>query len=402
MAKVLAHAVDAYRLEPARNASIPFEGQHLRLTRKELGRLVSAAARNVRSHNARRSMLVTILVDRLYRRYVTSVKRQHGALAPELTVSRREASKALREDATLRAAIDEFWPLVAPQTLVGGLLGDRTRLAAAAAGILTDDEVALLGRTDPVAWTDADVPLLDEAARHTGVPVERKRVASLEYDDADDPETFGHVIVDEAQDLSPMALRMITRRSRTGSMTLVGDLAQSLGSTAPGSWDDVLAHLPQQMGTRVRELTVNYRTPGSVMDVAARILAVTAPDLEPPRSARADGAPIRFEPGDPARTVAAAAEAHRAREAGTLAVICARADLEAMHRAAGVGDGGDALAVVTVHEAKGLEFDHVVIVEPARIVASSAQGLRALYVALTRATQDVTVAHTEPLPDVLR
>ena len=195
-----------------------------------------------------------------------------------------------------------------------------------------------------------------------------------------------------------MALRMIARRSRMGSITLVGDLAQAVGPTPPASWDEVLSHLPSPNGVRHRELTVNYRTPGSIMSVAARVLAVASPSLSPPQSARVEGSPIVFLSGDPVETASKLAIAH---EAGTLAIIAPRSLVAAVREATGIEPEDELRAVLTPHEAKGLEFDEVIIIEPARIVEESAQGLRALYVALTRATQRATIAHAEALPDVL-
>jgi DNA helicase IV len=219
----------------------------------------------------------------------------------------------------------------------------------------------------------------------------------------DERYTFGHVVVDEVQDHSPMALRMLARRSRTGSMTIVGDLAQAVGVWTPGSWDELLAYLPQRK-QRVRELTINYRTPGPIMDVAAAVLRVAAPDITPPVSVRGGGEPPTIVPSDRViETVAALAERHRHTEAGTMVIIAAPSMLDEVARASHspLGDIGSRATVMTVEDAKGLEFDDVVIVEPARLVAEEMQGLRALYVALTRATQHATIVHADPLPQPL-
>jgi DNA helicase IV len=150
---------------------------------------------------------------------------------------------------------------------------------------------------------------------------------------------------------------------------------------------------------RHRELTVNYRTPGSIMDVAARVLAASNPTLKPPQSARRRGAPLVFLEGDPVEAAAKLAVAH---ENGTLAIIAPRSLVSLVREATGIEPEDEMRAVLTPHEAKGLEFDEVIIVEPARIVAESAQGLRALYVALTRATQRATITHAEALPRSIR
>ncbi len=210
-----------------------------------------------------------------------------------------------------------------------------------------------------------------------------------------------------------MQLRVLARRS-LGSMTIVGDVAQASGHWAPSSWDQVLAHLPSVgAAARVVELTVNYRTPGAIMEVAASVLAEAAPELHMPRSARPGGQPPRVLAVDPSvdgasssRAVVEAVQAEQA-QGGTLAVVCTPAqenDLADALRTAGITVGRDedgleeAVALVPVVLAKGLEFDSVIVVEPAAIVDDAKFGLRSLFVALTRATKRVTVVHAEPLP----
>jgi len=178
------------------------------------------------------------------------------------------------------AILDRLWPSIAPAALVADLLSSPSRLARAADGVLTPDEQAAIlrsgttsGRRRTIPWTEADTALVDEAHERIGG---RARA-------------YGHVVVDEAQDLSPMQLRMLARRSLSGSMTVVGDIAQATGQWSPSSWDDVLAHLPTRRGTHVVELTVNYRTPSEIMEVAARVLAAAAPHLKPPTSVRSGG-----------------------------------------------------------------------------------------------------------------
>ena len=180
----------------------------------------------------------------------------------------------------------------------------------AARGALDDDEIALLARprsaqVDDVVWTDADVPLLDEALELLGPKPARAGV------EAEEIRTYGHIVVDEAQDLTPMALRMLTRRSLNGSMTVVGDLAQATGALAPDSWDEVLAHLPTRKAARVHELTIGYRIPAQSMALAARVLSIAAPGLVPPRSVReGDVAPAirRIAPAELSSEVASTVE----------------------------------------------------------------------------------------------
>jgi DNA helicase IV len=218
---------------------------------------------------------------------------------------------------------------------------------------------------------------------------------------------FGHVVVDEAQDLSPMQLRMIGRRCPSGSMTIVGDLGQASGPWAPASWADVVVHLPAHRPPRQAELTVSYRTPTEVMDIAAGVLAVAAPELSPSRSVRRAGVePVFTQVSGPvlAQAVVEAVGAERAAVPdGKVAVITAPSLVETLRSLLPESRMGPAmldapLAVVSVQQAKGLEFDSVIVVEPARIVAEHPHGGRALYLALTRTTRRLRVVSSEPLP----
>jgi DNA helicase IV len=224
-------------------------------------------------------------------------------------------------------------------------------------------------------------------------------------------------VVDEAQDLSPMQLRMLERRSLNGSMTVVGDIAQATGVWAHKDWDEILEHLPQRRPGQRAELTIGYRIPGPTMDLAAKVLAVAAPDLRPPSSVREAGDEPRIvavdEPADlAARVAAVAAEERDAVDPGSVAVIVASTqvdDVAAALDVAGIEFGRAArnglesrVTLVPVSLVKGLELDAAVVVEPAAIVDEEAQGMRALYVALTRATKRLAVVHARPLPAPLR
>jgi DNA helicase IV len=225
--------------------------------------------------------------------------------------------------------------------------------------------------------------------------------------------TYGHIVADEAQDLSPMQLRMLARRSLNGSMTVVGDLAQATGTWSPADWDDIVRHLEPKRAWRQVGLTVNYRTPSEIMDVADRVLAVSVPGAQPPHSVRSTGATpevVRVDPAALAARVAAVA-ARQATAGGTVAVVCAPSDRNALLTALRDADVdfGDArhrglsapVTVVEVGLVKGLEFDVAVVVGPERIIAESPQGPRSLYVALTRATRHLVVVHDTDLPPVM-
>jgi len=232
---------------------------------------------------------------------------------------------------------------------------------------------------------------------------------------------YGHVVVEEAQGVTAMQWRTLSRRCPAGSFTIVGDLGQASAASAPDNWEQALSQVRSRSGVRVEELTVNYRTPAEVMALAAAVLAETAPGLVPPRSARESGMqPIvaRVEPEELlAEAIAASRTERDAVGDGRVAVITPIATLDELADrlqcpSAG-GHGGlsasdarkvlDApLSVLTLDVARGLEFDSVVLVEPSRLVAEHAQGLRALYVALTRTTKRLHIVHAEALPESLR
>ncbi len=261
-----------------------------------------------------------------------------------------------------------------------------------------------------MAWTPADIALLDEASWTLG-PLRAEKANEQQL------RTYGHIVVDEAQDLTPMELRMVGRRSLSGSMTVVGDIAQATGPWAPASWDDVVAHLPARRGWRRVSLSVSYRAPAEVMELAARVLAAALPGTIPPEPVRHTGhhpqivAAVAGIGAAVARTVAqerAAVAASEGGEDGSVGVLVP-ADLLAEVRAAlvaggiefgevGAGALDSPVSLLSLADTKGLEFDSAVVVEPARIVASGPHGMRALYVALTRCTRRLAIVYREPLP----
>jgi DNA helicase IV len=365
----------------------------------------------------------------------------------------------LADDPGVLAAIDRLWPVLTPAELLCDLFADPDRLAAAAAELTPAERAAL--RRDPGGWTAADVPLLDEAAELLGIDeraerarAERERQAELdaaqdvldilagsaahEFDDrhgpaeqegfspdevmdaellaerhrtrddrsvaeraaADRTWTFGHVIVDEAQELSAMAWRLLMRRCPSRSMTVLGDLAQTGDLAGATSWGQVLdPYLPGRW--RLTTLTVNYRTPAEIMEMAV----AGRDDLAPQRSVRSTGVPPwREEVAEadlPARLATAAAAEAAAVGDGRLAVLvpahrlagCHRAVRTVLPTAAGGAepDRDDPVTVLTVRQAKGLEFDSVLVVDPDGIAGGSTRGRNDRYVAFTRATQRLGV-----------
>jgi DNA helicase IV len=313
--------------------------------------------------------------------------------------------EAVRRSKPVRAAVDAIWPKADPVRLVLRLLSDPARLAGAASGLLdAAEQQAISWDRAPrgpagARWTVADAVLVDEASDLI------ERMPSL-----------SHVVLDEAQDLSPMECRAVGRRCATGSATVLGDLAQGTAPAATASWPHLLAHLGKP-DAELRVLATGYRVPRQILDYANRLLGALAPGLDPVRSLRQDPAALTVRPvaaGALAAELAAAGQA-ALRAPGSAAVIAADDQVPPLRRllaAAGLPDGvldavdgglGDAgLITVPVTLAKGLEFDDVIVVEPARIAAAESRGLHRLYVALTRAVSRLTVLHTEPLPAALR
>ncbi|HTZ10432.1 MAG TPA: ATP-binding domain-containing protein, partial [Acidimicrobiales bacterium] len=323
-----------------------------------------------------------------------------------------EFSRQVRRRPEVAEILDRMWPRLSAEELLHDLFGSRPLVGLAGRGILTAAEQALLARPRSatlaeIPWTAADLALVDEARVLLGP---RRGRSGGDHDEA--PRTYGHIVVDEAQDLSPMQLRSVARRSLSGSVTVVGDIGQATGPWAPAAWDDVVAHLPGARPARMVELTVSYRTPAEVIEVAGRLLAVTAPGLRPPTPVRRTGVAPRLRavaPSELARSVAAVvAEAAPEVTPGTVGVLAPASlvgEVALALDAAGVEatdprrDGlGAPVSLLPVDLANGLEFDAVVVVEPARIAQESPQGLRALYVALTRPTRRLWVVHSAGLP----
>ncbi len=315
------------------------------------------------------------------RRFYVDYGERLGGLAVR---SFDEVEESLRRDGLLARFLDAVWPAPRPEPIVRQLLVSRARLAEAATGVLDDDEQRLL-RPPRSGWSDADLPLLDEA-----------RALLL------GAERYGHVIVDEAQDLTPMQLRMIGRRA-AGAFTLLGDVAQATGPVTYSRWEHLLVNLPGGERAQVEELRHAYRVPREIMALALPLLAHIAPEMEPPVAYRAGAEPPRIVRAD-RPLVAAYDEATGLADADGLLTVIAPPSLRGDPSEAPALFDDTRISVLTPREAKGMEFDHVIVVEPALIVeeAASGQGLRELYVALTRPTTTLVVVHSRSLPQELR
>ncbi|MEU4578350.1 AAA family ATPase [Nonomuraea sp. ATR24] len=298
---------------------------------------------------------------------------------------------AVARSKPVKQLVDAVWPKLTPEQVLYRLLSDAEFLAKAAKSDLSPDEQQMILWRKPyrswksAKWSAADAALLDELADLV------ERTPSL-----------GHLVVDEAQDLSQMQLRALGRRCRNGSATVLGDLAQGTTPWSTSSWEDVLRHLGQDTG-EVTELTLGFRVPREVLDYAARLLPSIAPGLAAPRSLRPGAGSLSVRPGGELRQAVTETLAKE----GSIGVIVpdaqvasASAALDGVAHAVLDPDAADEhrLLIVPATLAKGLEYDHVIVVEPADIVDAEPRGLARLYVVLTRAVTSLTVLHAKPLP----
>jgi DNA helicase IV len=452
MAGVLSRAVVGLRQVPATDIEVKVGGTAYRLTPRLLSQARDEAERRrdpgtgaPLPHNTARRAFVNAAVRKL--------ARQRGSDLGGQRSSRPADAEDLRELAAapaVRSALDSLWPELEPQHLLTQLYQQPDRLD------LTGDERAAIARDRPGPWTLADVPLLDElaellgpvaaverAARRRRADAEAERAETIEYaaqlvaqlaaDDAivlpalevdafttwiadrntgagaggmlaeralqDRTWAYGHVIVDEAQELSAMAWRMVLRRCPARSMTVVGDLAQTSTPAGADSWAQVLD--PVAAGRwRTARLTVNYRTPAPVMALAAALLP---PGADPPLSVRdSDEEPWYADAEDLAELVRRETELIGA---GRVAVIAPPARVAETAATLNLSPGPDLdadVAVLTPEQAKGLEFDSVIIVDPAGIERAAPRGRADLYVALTRTTRRLGLISPGEMPRDLR
>jgi DNA helicase IV len=366
LVEVIRNAAERRLVSEPQELVLRLEGSFVSVRLREVRELLEAAREEGATTAARERFRMSLL-----RRFYEEYGRILGAGAIR---NFDEVERALRAGGYLDRVLKAAWPVVSPEKLVRSLLGSRATLAEAADGILEPAEQQLLLRR-ATGWSDGDIPLLDEA---------RSLVASP-------PRAYGHVIVDEAQDLTPMQLRMVARRAHTGSLTLLGDVAQATGAVRYPSWEALVPHLPRSDETAVEELRHAYRVPREIMELALPLLETIAPDIAPPVSYRTGAAPPSVRRVEQEHLLAEAyREAARLAETdGLLALIVPEELYDSALAAASLYDD---VPLLTPRQAKGLEFDHVVVVEPALV------DLRELYVALSRPTKTLVVVHARPLP----
>ncbi len=479
MAAMIAAAVRDRQDVPRRPVRLVIDQQEVRLDRDIANAARTRARRSRKPHNEAKRIFhkeaVRLLAEQVART-IGGAHRNGRGLLDRGDLS--DIAEELTESRELTRELDVLWPTLSAEQLLTDLFADARRLGSAARRLPAADRL-LLERRAPAddvpagsRWSPADVPLLDEAAELLGDDgaeaaareatalreevlyaqgvldvldleedlddellragdivdadrlAERQRVSRFDSTAdraaADRQWTYGHVIVDEAQELSPMAWRLIMRRCPTRSMTLVGDIAQTGDLAGADSWGEVL--LPYVANRwRLEQLTVNYRTPSEIADIADDVLAMIEPGLAPPRSVRSTGVPpraVRVEAGELEDAVAKVVAEEACAVGDGRTVVLAPAARVAGLRARLVGSaepGPDTpdgpadpavdlespVVVLPINSAKGLEFDAVVLVEPAEVLAESRRGANDLYVALTRATQRLAVVHTAELPPML-
>ncbi|SHJ96598.1 DNA helicase IV [Pseudonocardia thermophila] len=471
MAAVIAAAVRDRQQVPRKPIRLVIDQQEVRLDRDVIGAARTRARRSRKPHNEARRIFRKEAIRLLAEQVARSISDAAGARGLLDSTDLAEIREELEESEELSRALDELWPTLSPQELLIDLFADEKRLNSVARRLPPEDRRKLLRErpapdADPsTVWSPADVPLLDEAAELLGddgseaaareAEALREEISYaqgvldvLDLEEDLDPEllratdvidadrlaerqamrrwestaeraaadrewTYGHVIVDEAQELSPMAWRLIMRRCPTRSMTIVGDIAQTGDLAGSSSWQDALGPYVANRW-RLEQLTVNYRTPAEIAAVADDVLAVINPDLKPPRSVRSTGVPPRAVAAEPATiddTVAKVVMEESAEIGdGRTAVLAPIARVDALRERIGAPatdptgevDLEEPVVVLPISAAKGLEFDAVVLVEPAEILADSPRGANDLYVALTRATQRLAVVHAQALPGMLR
>ncbi|MEV6050304.1 UvrD-helicase domain-containing protein [Streptomyces sp. NPDC052107] len=388
MAEVLRRALYSHVTMPTEAVVVVRGSRRWRVPSYELEDIVrELLQRDIRYGAAREALPQRIA-------HAVLVQMEHSGEAPDDRVQ-----DAVARNSAVKAAVKEVWPVVDPAKLVLRLLTDADFLAEHAAGVLDEDEQKTILWAKPVRsvksakWSAADAVLIDESADLI------QRTHSL-----------GHVVLDEAQDLSPMQYRAVGRRCTTGSATVLGDLAQGTTPWATRSWDEALAHLGKREGV-IEELTAGFRVPTDVITYASRLLPHIAPGLAPVASVREN--PGFFE----IRTISGAPEVVAAceellRNEGSTGLIAADARVPVLAEAltaAGLpylAPGGETtqetrLTLVPASLAKGLEYDYVVLDEPQAVVDGEPDertGLRRLYVALTRAVSGLIVTHAAAVP----
>ncbi|MCX6507710.1 MAG: AAA family ATPase [Actinobacteria bacterium] len=461
MQEVIARALATRQRALRKIMDVPFGRFVLKVTPEETKAIVDRAKRRGGQHNPRRSVVGRELARALADQYRT----RSGVTAEYLEIEDVEGGleEAIRVTAAFKQILQRLWPRLTGQDLLHDLFGAEPLLRVAGRDILTDEEIRLLVRPrseymGDIPWTDADLALIDEARvllgprkkprghsrvvdseltledvdqlpdHHRDAALRERtvvtRVVERDFDEAEFVK-HGHIVVDEAQDLSAMQLRVIGRRNETGSMTIVGDMAQATTAAASASWDATMEILASTKKPSRVDLSVSYRTPEEVLEFAAPTLRAAMPDLKPPVPVRRAGSAPRVVRADvPTLGLTLARVAREELDGvhgGRIAIIVTTTRvgeivaLLAAHGVVAIDPANDLetglaadIVVIPSEGANGLEFDGVVVVEPAEIASRGGaagsitpRGLRTLYVSLTRPTRRLAVVHVGELPPSL-
>jgi len=449
MADLIARAVRSRQRVPAAPQQLIVNGDRLTLAPQLIENAIHRARVGGKPHNEARVTFVKSALNALSREWLAQLQAQ-GRSMDDTDLPMLREDLRLADD--VRVALNTAWLPLTPEKLLHDLYA-RPQWLAQLTPRWTPEQRGLLLRPRDAEFTIADIPLLDEAAEYLGeynvVDAALKRaqkeqrgrdienaelaISNMEVkglvnakaladnfaelgDRATTSEraavdrswTYGHVVIDEAQELSPMQWRLVLRRGPLRSFTIVGDIAQAASAASATSWEDALKPVLQSSleadRWRLEELTVNYRTPSQIAQVAETVAMAHDLPITPSRAVRASEWPV-----ETVSDVATAIRCDRALEAGgTLAVIVVDAAIDALHDTLAaefdglVGRGPAGLtrdiALLTPQDAKGLEFDAVIVVDPTAIVAASERGAGALYVAMTRSTQRLYLVSDGPLP----
>ena len=439
MVRFIARAVATRERGLPADVLIPLGASTLRISKETSQDIARRVRRRSGAHNTRRRLVEAEIVADLAAQY----RSRRGSELSDEEFDLKDFTAQLRQVPAFAAALRRMWPRLSPHELLHDLFGALPLIRAAGDGLLSDEECRLLERPramrlEDVGWTMADAALVDEAAallcpRRTAKATRRTERTeggwpsgldgaepTVPARSGDELVAYGHIVVDEIQDLSPMQLRMLARRSLSGSMTLVGDIAQASGPWAPASWDQILTHLAPRRPPHEVELTVSYRTPAEVLAAARPVLDAADVGLEVPRPVRRAGAVPILEtvPADELldRVIAGVKTEIACVEPGHVAILAPASllgELATALRMAGlepinpVDAGGPGLAaplvLLDVTQANGLEFDATIVVEPVLVAEAggtrvSSRGLRALYVAMTRPTRRLRLVGTRSTP----
>ncbi|TAN25222.1 MAG: hypothetical protein EPN30_05095 [Actinomycetota bacterium] len=427
MATFIAKAIKDRERPLKRTAEIVMGAFVVRVTPGDSAEAVRAAQHRSGTHNQRRRFVEALLAVKIAEKYLAAKKigstgnadagsqfdEQKFNILDSTSVDEKQVKKELAQKVKrlpeFQFLVQRIWPKLTPQVLLSDLFSHLPLIHLAGKEILSETETRLLHRPtrfedDINQWSSSDLVLLNEASIILGSYRNKN-------EDPDGERGYGHIIMDEAQDLSPMAARMIGRYSLSGSMTLVGDVAQATSPFGRRTWHDIVAPLAKSDPVHLVELEVNYRTPQEVMDVAGGLLKEFAPELKPATSIRKSGEFVEIIiPGreDLFESLAKVVSAERDKvDPGTVAVIVPADDKHLyVERLSQAGlefssSGEASVSVLSIHEAKGLEFDSVVIAGANRLLSAATLNPQALFVAMTRTTKRLVIVHNNDVPDVI-